>query len=337
MNDKVSAMFVNFILIICVCDCFGFLDGKRFNPGNQLRQLQNHEHGNQPRQWQELVTFVYQKIEGMERLLADKDERVDQLESKMASQEQAILQKDAIIDRLAKRVSDLETIVMVNPIQEAPEPQSHPKSNMDLPALNITTKLGVSQTSSFEADGIRTTDDSQQLSGENHLLYQTDKKEEADTMSISKMWRSRQNRVAAPPVKQTVAFHTALSVRKSFKTGAIIIYDHEMLDHGDGYSPSDGLYIAPESGTYVFTWTTLGSSHEEFQTVLIVNGAVRGSSFSDTSGVGDYHQSTAVVVLTLNPGDHVFIRMGVTQLAQGDIVSEDIRYGLSTFSGWKLD
>ncbi|OWF50145.1 uncharacterized protein LOC110450782 [Mizuhopecten yessoensis] len=126
-----------------------------------------------------------------------------------------------------------------------------------------------------------------------------------------------------------------MSSSKAVTPDSAVIYDHETLNSGDGYNTETGLYTVPESGLCVLTWTTICEINDAFQTVLVVDEAVRGSSWTDANKTVEYHQTTAVVVFTLNPGDHVFIRMGHAY-GHGRIVSQSY-IGISTISGWKLD
>ncbi|XP_021341353.1 uncharacterized protein LOC110442189 [Mizuhopecten yessoensis] len=142
---------------------------------------------------------------------------------------------------------------------------------------------------------------------------------------------SGRKRVAPYPVSN-VAFHAEMTVTGTVVKGSPLVYNHEVLDHGDGYSATDGMYLVPESGTYVITWTTV-TYHDFAQTFLIVNGERRGSSMTDSHAVTDVHQATMIVVLTLNEGDHVSIRVGT--LGHGTIHTSDIN-SKPTFSGWKL-
>ncbi|XP_060078519.1 uncharacterized protein LOC132558017 [Ylistrum balloti] len=367
-------IFVNIVLIILASDCFDFLNGKKFDTVNQQRPWKNLNPGFQPQHQHDFVDFVYQKFESMERQMAEKDERIDQLELKIASHETAILQKDVIIERLIRRVSVLETIESSKPFIEKNKNADDPESHLDFstPNANIlndnrsprnntailqkifgpATSENKPQDTQFQSPPCSACNEEKEVSSKRNSIAPSSrqtvghqeqptkrndilKRTDDDDEEVSTISSSRQNRV---PTMRAVAFHTALSTFKTaFKTDAAVIFDHEALDNGNGYSPTEGIYIVPQSGTYVLTWTILADARQEFDTFLIVNGDVRGSSFSDTSENGDYYQSTAVVVIFLNEGDHVFIRMGYTTVAVGTIVSTDNHYGVSTFSGWKLD
>ncbi|XP_021356915.1 uncharacterized protein LOC110452606 [Mizuhopecten yessoensis] len=347
MSREMATRLVNFILIICVFDCFSCLDGKQPDPRNHTQE------------WQDLISFVYQKIEGMERLLSE---------------------KDVIIGKLVKRVSDLETIVMLNPISENPETRHRAMSNTDMPvsnndfarqirpSINNTTiqresvrsrstrnkphenqlhkkttpfsrfrmaKTVDSKRRTFEASSTNSyyiPPTSQHFTGKDQPTYQADKNE--DSVNLPKA-QFPQSRVAPSSPRRAVAFHAEFSKNKVFSDNEIIAYDQEKLDQGGGYNPGVGLYIVPESGTYVITWTAVCYAHSAFQTVLVVNGAIRGLSWTDAEEINDDHQTTAIVVLTLNQGDRVFVRMGRTY-GRGVIVS-DSTAAWSTFSGWKID
>ncbi|XP_033762759.1 uncharacterized protein LOC117344205 [Pecten maximus] len=140
----------------------------------------------------------------------------------------------------------------------------------------------------------------------------------------------RVRRVA--PSSSTVAFHTKMSSAKTLVNGVIMIFDNEILDQGNGYNPRDGIYTVPESGTYVLTWKVLSEKNSYIVTALVVNGEEMGISLTNSEDITDKHQTTEIVVLRLDQGDHVFIRV---KTKAGSVVS-DTTYGKLTFSGWKI-
>ncbi|XP_021379360.1 uncharacterized protein LOC110466877 [Mizuhopecten yessoensis] len=355
-----SAMFVKLIVLFYISDCFGLLNGEKLDLGKL------------PRQWQDLETFVHQKFQDVDRLLIEKDERVDQLQSiltnqkveitqlkqGMATLEQEILHKDGIVNRLVNRITELETIVMLDTIPQEPESrqdirQSTSFMNDGLVRFQspITDTTSLRQSIGSPPSANRTgesplrqdfTSDSEfrdeilaDPPASQQILVKSEN--EAEDVSRTSFPRLQQKRVApsSQTPRQTIAFHVSLSTDKEYHEDSTVVYDNEKLDHGDGYSPGDGIYIVPNSGTYVFTWTSICDVHQQFQTVIVVNGAYMGSSWTDAENVNDGHQTTTVVVLTLNQGDHVYIRMGST-IGHGNLLSRT-NLGESTFSGWKLD
>ncbi|XP_069112950.1 uncharacterized protein [Argopecten irradians] len=344
-------MFVKFILIICVCNYFELLYGLHIDPGNKSQPWQKLNPWSNPKRLEDFESYVNEKFDIMERLLSEKDERVDELESKLAAQERITLQNDNFIDSLVKRVSDLEaTVKAITENQETRlntitdfDASENDYSNQMVSDFHKTGKLGelINSEDSFphgnrslkNTSAIRRRDTkafSSRMGSPKQLGKYNEDRKTAIVPSESVL---RQYRVAMTP---PVAFHAVLSNNKVYAENAIVVYDTEKLDNGNAYNPADGLYMVPQTGTYVLTWTTICGTHQEFQTVLEVNGVVRGASFTDSSAVGDFHQSTAVVVSALNKGDHVFIRVGPV-VGHWTIISASHSYGLSTFSGWKLD
>lgn len=136
--------------------------------------------------------------------------------------------------------------------------------------------------------------------------------------------------VSAPPV----AFHTRLSSSMALLKGHTMIFDENVLDQGNGYNSRDGIYTAPESGTYVFSWKVLSRMHTVIYTSLVVNGEVMDTSDVDSEDITDYHQATAMVVVALTEGDDVSIQ--VTGANKNAGVISDSSHGKATFSGWKI-
>ncbi|XP_069111303.1 uncharacterized protein [Argopecten irradians] len=131
----------------------------------------------------------------------------------------------------------------------------------------------------------------------------------------------------------TVVFHTELTTSKTLVKDLMMIFNNKVLDQCNGYNPQDGIYTVPVSGTYVITWKVISEMKTYINTALIVNGVEKGLSLTNSEDITDKHQSTAIVVLRLEEGDHLFIR--VTSTHTGKVVS-DIANGHPTLSGWKI-
>ena len=99
---------------------------------------------------------------------------------------------------------------------------------------------------------------------------------------------------------------------------------------GDGYHVGDGIYTVPSSGLYVFAWTVAVLDHGWASVEIVVNAEVLGSAFAD--GYTSWDDSTGIIIVHVNAGDHVFIRM--QENGNGPINSN--ARGRTSFSGWKL-
>lgn len=111
------------------------------------------------------------------------------------------------------------------------------------------------------------------------------------------------------------------------------------MDFGEGYTPYDGIFDAPTSGVYVFTWTVATTKRNGwFVAQLIVDGEVKGSVTSDSDSFGvsksGLHPATGVVATYVEEGQHVFIKMIQVTGECGAVQSDELVR--STFSGWML-
>lgn len=102
---------------------------------------------------------------------------------------------------------------------------------------------------------------------------------------------------------------------------------------GSGFNENDSIFDVPISGVYVFTWTIVPEYNTYIQVQLMVNGVVKGASFSDSQEIHDIHPASATVVLHVNQGDHVSLRRG---LATKGVVRVDPNHATNTFAGWLL-
>lgn len=133
----------------------------------------------------------------------------------------------------------------------------------------------------------------------------------------------------------TIAFYaymaTTLSSPGNLRT---LIFDAIFTNEGNGYNHHMGVFTAPRTGLYVFTWT-IRAGHSYLNTQLIVNGLIYGWMYSSADnyyGYTDTSSTTAVVRVTA--GSSVYVRTGPTSTS-GTIYSGN--EGYSTFSGWTID
>lgn len=131
-----------------------------------------------------------------------------------------------------------------------------------------------------------------------------------------------------------IAFHAYLSHDSSgpLPRHHILKFDMVPLNKGNGYKAFDGIFIAPTSGTYVFSWSFMSDVHGNVITELTKNADVIGNRFADSLNSAVYDFSTGTVVVDILQGDHVYVRMGGST---GQVKS--ISVSRTTFSGWLLN
>lgn len=154
--------------------------------------------------------------------------------------------------------------------------------------------------------------------------------------------------VSTPPLSQNtssvVAFYAYLSTtlgQTSLGPDHTIKFDVVKTNQGNGYHSGSGVFIAPQTGFYVFTWTirvgSYGHSSPNFHsTEIVINNNVYGSSYALAISDSSRDDSgTGTVVAHVNQGDDVYIKTHSSHHGGGGILSEG--FGRSSFSGWKLN
>ncbi|CAG2227962.1 unnamed protein product [Mytilus edulis] len=133
-----------------------------------------------------------------------------------------------------------------------------------------------------------------------------------------------------------IAFDAIISGNRDYVGHAdvTIIFDTVMTNRGDAYQKDIGLFIAPVSGTYLFTWTIRGDAGSSFVSGLFVNGIRKVGLHTDGSSQSILRPvATKTAILDLNVNDHVFIKaIGIH--IRGLLLS-DIN-GHSSFAGFLL-
>ena len=112
----------------------------------------------------------------------------------------------------------------------------------------------------------------------------------------------------------------------------ILLFDIIKSNLGQGLHPTMGVFSAPKSGVYVFTWTIRVYDNSYHSIELVVNGQVVGALCS-YSGAGDNDTGSTTAVVSINEGEDVYLRTRINY--NGGVISSD-SYGYSSFAGWKL-
>lgn len=111
-----------------------------------------------------------------------------------------------------------------------------------------------------------------------------------------------------------------------------LVFDVMKTNNGNGYHPPTGVFIAPESGIYVFTWTMREYGDCFHSTQLMVNNDEIGIIHMHSVSAGDF-LGTGVVVMHVNAGDDVYVR---THAKWNNFCFVSNEGGRSSFAGWKL-
>ena len=107
---------------------------------------------------------------------------------------------------------------------------------------------------------------------------------------------------------ETVLFFIRLSRTTTLNTNSIVKFDEAVLNEGNHFNTGDGVFVAPVSGIYQFTWTTLTYNTNRVETGIRVDNVVIATLHiylaSETSNI----PATKVALCKVTKGDHVWIQ-----------------------------
>lgn len=115
----------------------------------------------------------------------------------------------------------------------------------------------------------------------------------------------------------------------------ILIFQSVVTNVGNHYNKYNGAFTVPDYGVYVFTWTIVMPGNGYIYTQILVNSNAVGSMSTSAFGVDNQRATTGIVVVSVNPGDVVFIKTNPHGSFNQNIISNPALYRTS-FSGWKL-
>lgn len=147
-------------------------------------------------------------------------------------------------------------------------------------------------------------------------------------------------RLLSPPSPTSsssgVAFYAYMSAILPFPSiQHVLVFDVVKTNLGNAYHPTTGVFMVPESGVYVFTWTFRTGNNYDHSIELIINRESFGAIYLH-SVAGAEVEETGIVVAHVNAGDDVFVRTHSTLTIGNNHYIQSNGYGRSSFAGWKI-
>ncbi|XP_045185331.2 heavy metal-binding protein HIP-like [Mercenaria mercenaria] len=134
--------------------------------------------------------------------------------------------------------------------------------------------------------------------------------------------------MSEPQSETNVAFSTSLTNHMTnLGNQQTIVFDHVFTNVANAYSPVTGVFTAPQNGTYFFTATIMCHYGQYLETQFALNGQGLVHMYCNDSA---FEQGTNSIVLSLKPGDKVWVRH------MGNEGSNVYGYNWSTFSGFQI-
>ena len=95
------------------------------------------------------------------------------------------------------------------------------------------------------------------------------------------------------------------SVSTTWNSGTLI-FNSVILNVGNGYNPSTGVFTSPVAGTYVFYVTAVEYIKQYLMVDIVLNSLSKVRTIGESNA--SYQTGTNMVVLNLQKGDSVWVR-----------------------------
>ncbi|XP_078310363.1 uncharacterized protein LOC144618362 [Crassostrea virginica] len=135
--------------------------------------------------------------------------------------------------------------------------------------------------------------------------YETNQLKISATISSLELFRINQTLTKCDP-KQKVAFTAGVTSDSSTWNSGTLIFNSVILNIGNGYNPSTGVFTSPVAGTYVFYVTAVEYNKQFLNVDIVLNSASKVRTYSHNSAA--YQTGTNMVVLNLQKGDSVWVK-----------------------------
>ena len=103
-----------------------------------------------------------------------------------------------------------------------------------------------------------------------------------------------------------VAFTAGVTSSSSTWNSGTLIFDSVIVNVGNGYNPSTGVFTSPVAGTYVFYVTAVEYSKQYLQVDIVLNSVSKVKLLGEDDA--GYQTGTNMVVLNLQKGDNVWVK-----------------------------
>ena len=105
-----------------------------------------------------------------------------------------------------------------------------------------------------------------------------------------------------------MSFFVRLSQTITLNKNSIVKFDEVSVNEGNHFNSGDGIFVAPVSGIYQFSWTTITTSSKLAETELRVDNVIKETLHIALSSSAGNISGTKVVLCKVRKGDHVWIQ-----------------------------
>ncbi|KAL3870859.1 hypothetical protein ACJMK2_038894 [Sinanodonta woodiana] len=151
------------------------------------------------------------------------------------------------------------------------------------------------------------------------------------------LYGSHEKRQEPIPNDGIIAFSSYLDHNvASLAPNESLKYNQILLNEGNFYNKTTGVFTVPITGIYIFAWTVAARDDGNMQvpdiyTKLVVNGQHKASAVAESTQTRDDEMGTNIIILRVEKGDAVWISHHDRGLTKDIYSSDNLR--IVTFSG----
>jgi len=222
------------------------------------------------------------------------------------------IQQLQLTNDLQKTTNDLCTSTIANQSKVISE-MNQKITNMDK-ETNLLTSIIANQSMVFSEMNQKITN----MDKETNLLTSIIANQSKSISEMNQKMAYMEKEMAAVKQKQntTVMFSAWLDNQVTLSPGQVVIFNQEVTNIGQHYSPSTGVFTCPVSGYYVFDVTVMGQKDEYAHLEISHNGARLATAWADDHM--DNNSASCHVSVVLTQGDKVDVWATATSYLYGN-------------------
>jgi hypothetical protein len=118
-----------------------------------------------------------------------------------------------------------------------------------------------------------------------------------------------------------------------FNVDTILVFEIVIVNEGEHYDPYDGVFVAPQKGVYLFSWTVSGNGGSYIVAELVVEQNTISSA--GELNAGGHPSGSMTALCKMEKGDHAWIR--TTGLSTSNVLYSKDNYPQTAFLGLLID
>uniref|UniRef100_A0A8W8JAF0 C1q domain-containing protein n=1 Tax=Magallana gigas TaxID=29159 RepID=A0A8W8JAF0_MAGGI len=161
--------------------------------------------------------------------------------------------------------------------------------------------------------------------------FQTDQWRLSASVSSLELFRNNQTNnkcVLFLDQKQEVAFTAGVTSSSATWNSGTLIFDVVIMNTGNGYNPSTGVFTSPIGGTFVFYVSAVEYLSKYLRIDVVLNSVSKVRALGE--GSAGFQTGTNMVVLNLQKGDSVWVKHSAGKGYHSESVP------VTTFSGFLI-